>query len=408
MAYLPKRAALGSIKVRKNNHYGRTYEVYEAYLGVNPNTKKPVRLTRTSRPALERAIREFYEVLDFGGEDAANLSKFQTADALNAMRELAAAGMDATLTMCARAFIRHGGVARSGVTVGEAYKKYQEEKSHQSPLHADTVRTRVGRWVTVFGPTRPLSDIQAPEVAKDLDARLFDPARPATATTYNNHLDYIKSFLNWCTYPEQAYLSVNPLKGMRSKTKAWTPPEYMKAEDVRRLFAALAATKDTPRNKMASSDLAYAILSFFCGVRPSEIERVADGPSAVAIDLAHKNIRVLKCKGNTRGVQPRSFTIPPQAMAWIESFATRDMTFMEAITMRNKKFREHIKMHAAQLGIKVPYDAGRHTFCTMYDAVHHNPMALTGIVGNDERVRANHYNGLTHEDEGRDFFSILP
>lgn len=408
MAYVQKRLALASIKKRDGEHYGRRYVTYEAYLGTNPDTHKPVRISRASRVATERAVNEFYDMVDFGGQDAARLTRFQAADALNAVKELTAAGSDATLTICVRAYLKRGGVVNTNITLGEAYKKYFEEKKHQSAPHANTVRTRVGRWVDVFGASRKLAEVSAPEVAADLETRLYDPANPKTVTTYNGNLEYIISFMNWCTYPEQAYLAANPLKGMREKTRVWTPPEFVRAANVKRLFDTLAATPDAPANKSASNDLAYAILSFFCGMRPSEIERASEGPEAVAIDIPHRNIRVLKCKGHTKGVQPRSFTIPQQALAWMLYFGTRGVSFMDAIAVRNKQFRVHICALADKLGFKMPSDAGRHTFCTMYDAVHHDPVRLRAIVGNDEKVRANHYNGLTFEDEGREYFKILP
>ena len=112
-----------------------------------------------------------------------------------------------------------------------------------------------------------------------------------------------------------------------------------------------------------------------------------------------------KCKGSTRGVKPRAFTIPNQALAWMQSMPD----FVEAARTRNKNFRDHIVDAAKSAGIgELPINAGRHTFCTMFEAAHHDSNALSAIVGNTEDVRDHHYNGVAKPQEGRDYFDILP
>lgn len=63
---------------------------------------------------------------------------------------------------------------------------------------------------------------------------------------------------------------------------------------------------------------------------------------------------------------------------------------------------------ALRAGVTVPMNAGRHTFCTMFEAAYHDGSALSAIVGNSEDVRSHHYNGVARPQEGRDFFTIMP
>lgn len=158
------------------------------------------------------------------------------------------------------------------------------------------------------------------------------------------------------------------------------------------------------KNPEYATDLADAILSFFCGMRQAEINRVRLGRTAVVIDMEERFIRVIACKGATKGIQPRVFTIPSTALAWMQSF-----DFMGAVMQKNDIFRKHLRKIAAVAGIKdIPENCGRHTFCTMFDAAFHDQAQLTAIAGNSEDVRMKHYNGLATEKEGRAFFNILP
>jgi integrase len=174
----------------------------------------------------------------------------------------------------------------------------------------------------------------------------------------------------------------------------------MKAEDVEKLFNILWERR---ADTMWAADLAYAILSFFCGMRQSEIERIRLGESAVKISLDEKFIRVGLPKGVSKGIRPRTFTIPEQALAWMRAF-----DFASIVMRKNTRFRRHLTWAADDAKIKMPKNAGRHTFITMFEAVHHNESALTAIVGNTDDVRAKSYNGVELRSEGEAYFKILP
>ena len=138
-------------------------------------------------------------------------------------------------------------------------------------------------------------------------------------------------------------------------------------------------------------------------MRQIEIERVREGDSSVRISLEDCFIRVIKCKGSLRGVRPRAFRIPEQAEAWMRSF-----DFLAAVKTPNVRFRAHMNEYAKTAGVTLPKNAGRHTFITMYEAVHHDANALSAIVGNTEGVRSRSYNGVELEREGKAYFAIMP
>jgi integrase len=353
-----------------------------------------------NRTSLLRSIDDFFRKLSAGGDTAVILTAYQSMDALNAISLLSKNNLDISLTESVRRVI--DGIGKDMVCTTKiitAYEKYLVAQQSKSKDHQRTVKSRVGKWVELFGGERLLSDVTPQEVSKDLESRVYDDKKADTKTTYNNHLGYIRSFLNWCVAPEQGYIKENPIASMKMKVKEWKDPEYLKAKDAKALFTVLEKHKYE-----APADLAYAILSFFCGMRQDEIKRVRLGEDAVRISLEHRNIRVVKCKGASKGVKPRSFTIPNTALAWMQSF-----DFMSAVKIKNGKFRNHLKKRAAEAGIdKLPKNVGRRTFITMHAAAYHDQNLLTSIAGNTDDVRRDHYDGLTFENEGKAYFEILP
>ena len=399
MSYLKKDAVLAAIKSRDLEHDGEKYTIFEAYLGTDPYSKKPIRKAAKSEPKLKRKIEEFYKKLSAGGDYAVLLSADESTDARKAIDMLKSRKIDISLTECVRKFIEGGNSLSTCTTkLSDAYAKYLDSQDGKSDGHIKAVRSRVGTWVTLFGGDRLLNEVSPKEVADSLESRFFDKKTEEQKTTYNNHLGYIKSFMSWCTYPEQGFIAKNPLESMKLKPKKWRDVEYLKVEDCDALFHHLEGREEY------ETDLADSILSFFCGMRQAEIERVRLGPSAVVINLDEKFIRVIACKGATKGIQPRVFTIPDTAFKWMKSFP-----FMAAVMQPNAKFREHLRKISDEAHIKrLPKNCGRHTFCTMFDAAFHDQVQLTAIAGNSEDIRARHYNGLATEKEGRRFFAILP
>lgn len=401
MSYLSKKEVVNNVKSRSvTKHNGENYTIYETYFGTDPYSKKPIRKASMNRTSLLRSIDDFFRKLSTGGDTAVLLTAYQSMDALNAIDLLTKNNLDISLTECVRRVLEHNSKDTTiSIALGEAYANYLIFQKDKSEVQQKAVKMRVGKWVEIFGGDRMLSDITPQELSRDLESRVYNDKDTKTKTTYNNHLSYIKTFLNWCVAPEQGYIKENPIASMKMKVKEWKDPEYLKAKDAKALFAVLEKHKyDAP------ADLAYAILSFFCGMRQDEIKRVRLGEDAVRISLEHRNIRVVKCKGASKGVKPRSFTIPDTAFAWMQSF-----DFMSAVKMKNNKFRQHLLKRAAEAGIeKLPENVGRHTFITMHAAAYHDQNLLTSIAGNTDDVRRDHYDGLTFENEGKAYFEILP
>ena len=398
MSFLSKQEAFATIKARVQKG---GYAIYEAYLGTDPFSGKPVRKSATSEKKLRQKVATFFKTLDESGDAGVMLNRYQAMDARQALNMIYQSGRDITLVECARIALSAPAEETAAiVTIGEAFAGYTRAVQDKSEPYKKDVRLRVGAFVAAFGEARPVSDITAPEVKKYLTDGFYRPGDIGSWVTYNNHLGNIKTFIAWCANVEQKFLRENPLDGMKKIVIPYRQPEYMKAEDVNGLFDELWNRRETPTGR---ADLAYAILSFFCGMRQSEIDRVPLGEHAVRISIEEKTIRVGLPKGVSKGIKPRAFTIPEQALAWMTAF-----DFMDGATTRNAQFRRHLVDAAETAKIKLTKNAGRHTFITMFEAVHHDSNALTAIVGNTDDVRGRNYNGVELRTEGESYFAILP
>lgn len=395
MGYLPKSEVEKKIKARKRiDKHGNERVDYEAYFGIDPFTQRPVRISRGDLKEVNREIIDFYARHRVGGDAAVRLTAIQAIDAKNAYDALAAANMKTSLYDAVSAYIS-GTTAVSGsnapVTVGEAYERFIKTK-HDGADKLKTIATS-GRWAKgVYN--KKLASVAAQEVTNYLDANFADK-KPKT---YNSHLLYLKTFFNWCCKEEINYLVRNPIKSVAFKPEPWEEPEYMKPQDVKRLFRLLEAHK-TERPDM----LAYAVVSFFCGSRTVEILRMAEEEDAAKINIADEMIRIAKGKGFQLGRRPRAFHIEPTALAWMKSF-----DFLTAIKGVTRTSQKDIYDMARANGIPVFQNCGRHTFITYHVAAYGDPTKTQAIVGTSEKMRADNYCGLASKADGEAYFRIMP
>ena len=397
MSYRSKKEVLATIGTRIRVRNGKPYTVYDAYFGYDPYSKKQKRLQSTDKSDLIAQVERFYIEHRIGGDAAARLKPHEASDAREALDLLAASNEHISLTECVKRFLSGSTVGNraSFVAFQDALEKFLKSQIGKTDVYIRGLRSHIGSFMDDFGPERSVSEVSATDVTNSLKKRVLKEDNPKTWKTYNNHLGDIKNFFNWCTRSEQGYLDKNPIWDVKKLVIAYKDPDYVKAEDIGSLFTVIA--------KHSKTDLADAVLSFFCGLRQDEIKRVREGKKAVNVDVANGFIRVVKCKGATKGIRPRTFNIPEPALTWMRSF-----DFDSAIMKKNNYFRRHLVKYAAEAEIKLPGNAGRHTFITMFAAAYHDQPLLTSIVGNTEGVRANSYDGMEIEANGKAYFSITP
>lgn len=400
MSYRTKKEVLAGIGKRKRTRNGVESVIYDAYLGYDPYTKKQRRMQSSDLAELKAQVERFYIEHRVGGDAAARLQPHEATDAREALDLLSARGVVISLTEAVKRFLDGSTTAKqaSGVKLSDALAKYTDSQVGKSNGYMKCIKYHVGAFIDHFGPERLVSDVATADVVEDLRKTILKKDDPKTWKTYNNHLGSLKTFFKWCAKAEQDYIDKSPLVDTDRIIIAWKDPAYVKVEDVRKLFKAIA-----DGSKDCREDLADAVLSFFCGMRNAEIERVREGKGAVNIDVENGYIRVVKCKGSTQGIRPRAFNIPEPALTWMRSF-----DFAAAVMRPNPHFRLHLLDYAKAAGAEIPKNAGRHTFITMHTAAYHDQNLLSSIVGNTESVRANNYDGVEIEKNGKEYFTITP
>ena len=396
-AYLPKSVVEKNIKERiRKRPDGSVRTDYEAYLGTDVFSGKTVRMTRSTVKELKDEITMFYGRLRCGGDAAVMLSADEAVDARHALKILETAKIGKSITEIVKEYMI-GGSAKGGivaddtVTIEEAFKEYH--KSKPNGANRDAIGKSVGKWVEC-NVGRRISTFTMKEIADYLDAN-YGQLSP---TTYNYHLKYIRTFLNWCANEGRRLIAGNPASHIELKPVPWEEPEYMKPDDVRRLFRVLESHK-----QFRPDMLAFAVTSFFCGTRSVEIMRIAQGSDAATINLDDETIRIAKGKGFQRGRRPRAFHIEPTALAWMKSF-----DYKNSLLRINQCTRMDITDIARKHGIPTFQNCGRHTFITYHVAAFGNPSVTQAIVGTSERMRAENYCGLASRADANAYFNILP
>lgn len=396
MAFLPIRTVINNIQRRKRMIAGRSYIIYDAYLGINPTTRKPVRMAMVNKKDLEDAIRARYKGIQGLRGSEVMLTPEQIKDAAQAILTLSDANMEISLTECARLAIaspllgeKYKVEQASTKTLGETFNEYRAQYT-EGTANRKTIDSRVGRFVNMLGAEFPISAVTASEVEKYCE-------QYKNQKTYNNCFTYIRTFLNWCAAKKQKYISENPLEGIKIVAPRWKRPEYLTSVQTEKIFRALE--KDESRRNC----LAYAIISFFCGVRAAEIERGASTDEAMEIDIPNKTITIIQVKRYTQGAHPRSFTIPDNALAWMQSF-----DFLSAWKQITTKTIDGIIATAESVGIEYPRNAARHSFITHHYAAYESLDRTCKIAGTSAAMVKDNYSGLGKQPDGLAYFNIMP
>lgn len=395
MAIKSKAEVLKAIVEKEHVVNGKAYVRHEIYFGSDGRGKK-IRASRTSRKLAVDHVNEWFRTHKKVGDAITELSAAQIHDAKEAFGILQTAGISKSLADAARRYIalKDGDVNVIDCSLDEAYTEYFAGIPVIQKHHRRAVAYRVRPWVTDFGPGRSVTEV----TAKDLFEYLA-PIKINSAKTYNNKMSYIKTFLQWCTKDEHKYLRENPAAEMKKARIAYKEPQFLAVEDFIKMVRAIEARED------GKSVMPYLALHYMCGMRREEITRmISEQAQCQWVLLDEESVRVCKPKGWTQGRKPRLFSMPENAVAWIRWGWDGRGEFCLCIAAIYRIIDET----AAMLKIKIPKNAGRHSFITYHVAAYETPETTDHITGTSGNMRSSHYQGLTTRQEGKDYFNVFP
>lgn len=414
-----KKEVVANIREVSKSASGKTYTMWNAYVGRDPISGRKIDITRANRAEVVAAVDRFYATLRAGvmpGDVKDALSQkdvnelraarealggtpvLEAADILVRAREaLDRAGLsDVTILDAVRAYAE----SQSGITpktLSDALDAYVATFNAEQETYRQTIRTRVGRAVQELGPARLVSEITPTEALAYVDRNFGHLAEK----TYNGVLGDLKTFFNWCAKPVRGFCRTNPLESAEKRREAYKRPEFMTPEETQRWLDILLAGACDEKSKAL---LWRAALGFFTGARTAEIQRLAWKD----LDLDGRTVFFAEVKGSQHGAPPRFVRLNDAALAWLTArplvrgapddpiFPSRDDT---------RSVSNALDRVARRNGLKIPKNAARHTFITMHVAAYHDAALTESIVGTSSTMRSGHYQSPVREEEALRYFN---
>jgi len=215
-----------------------------------------------------------------------------------------------------------------------------------------------------------------------------------TPVTHENYNNCVKAFFNWAI--KRSFVSDNPSVKIESLIKTDPEPPILTIEQCRETME--ATLKHDPEL------LSYATLMLFCGLRPSEAQRV--DPSDINIDKK----RIILSGKKTKTRQRRIINMSENAVAWFKlgTFGqeTWDQDKIANVKHRWEAVRDILKK---KWGIKKwPHDCMRHSFCSYYLAYHEDAAETALQAGHTEGILFKHYRALVEKEDAVKFWAVMP
>ena len=393
MSIRTKAEIIKGIKKNYRLVNGKAYETWEIYFGMDEAGKK----IRTVKPTKQEAIAHveaYFKALDAKVSNQVSLTPKDVLDAWEARDMLIAAGLGkVTLRQCAREFIgRESGKsvndAGSYMTVDQAFCLYLNSIPSECEAQRKCVSQRVGKWAESLGKGYLMRDVTLKDVSE------YAATVGNAVKTRNNVRGYIKSFLAWCADGERLLIAVNPCASLKSEKEPYKEPLFISVADMETL------AREVERSHPAA--LPFLVLSYWCGIRSAEIDRLRECPEDIRYE--EQTVRISKVKGWTRGMKPRVVHIEDNAVAWMRKIGIREaLPKMTVESMRNAVY-----FAASAVGVRLGHNTGRHSYITYLSAKTGNPRFAETMAGTSDGMRTKSYDGLATKSAGEAYFSIMP
>jgi hypothetical protein len=219
----------------------------------------------------------------------------------------------------------------------------------------------------------------------------------ASRKTWNNYRNDLHAFFEWCSVADKStnrpFLFENPVAAVRVfsarqvREEQDAKPVTTSTADVLRMFSVLMRWR-------GGALVRYFALTYFAGIRPEELLRIADRESEL-VNLKTRTITVPANVSKTR--HERHIAIAENLAAWLE-FAP--------LPIIPTNFR---RMHAkARAHFGLSHDEARHSFISYHVALHRSLGDAALQAGNSETIIRRHYLNLHPREEGDTFFRIVP
>jgi integrase len=275
--------------------------------------------------------------------------------------------------------------------------KRRKQSNEVSERHAKTLNETLNKLELRFGK-QLVSEIRTEDV------RNWLLELPLAAKTRNKHRGYTGQIFNLAI--DYGYAAVNPVAKIKKFRERSTEENgeisILSAEETERLFR--AADREV---------IPFLALSFFAGIRVDTLRKL--DWSEVKYD--EKRVIVPRYKGKNQ-LRYR-VTLSENALTWLKPHIKETGSILVPATATNRfskqmgrpsyvATRGRILKAAEKAGVKLPDNAGRHTFISMHVA-HHESIDKTALeADNSAQIIKKDYLDIVTRENAAKYWNIKP
>ena len=375
---------------------GKIYEYYVVDFGRNGNEKSRARKHfKTKGEALE-FVKMMKKRKTKYGDSFNDLTSTQNSIAVNTFKMLSDANIpDAQLLSIVSSFISENRKIKESVTLSGAISRYEESFPSSQRLYKRSISYRLRMFTEFMKEDKHISYISKDDIALFANYILGK----YSTKTYNNILSYLKTFFNWCE--TNRLVAENPVV-LQKKKIAYRDPEFVKQEILSRALHAIDEDNEMRQDDKRKMINAF-VLSFFCGIRTSEIYRLT--PDSIHPEDEHPYVRISTTKGASKGIKGRTVDLEANAVAWLKKYPlTEQLNERNMADVRKRASLGVLKDYPSVMN----HNVGRHSYITYHVAKHRDCARTEAYVGTSASMRVRHYQGLATTADGIAYFDIFP
>lgn len=298
-------------------------------------------------------------------------------------------GKGYTLSVAVEFALAHYNPSKKRATVQEAFAQYIASKKSAGlrPLTITDIERRLDKFVETFGAVQ-VSEVQAAE----LRPLIF---REGTSTV--NHSNYYRAFtgfFNWCN--DQKFCVSSPMQEIESIKIDRAEPVALSLAECRAMLTHAQTFRD-------GELVPYIALALFCGIRPTELERLRW--DLIDTEAHTITIPIVIAKKRAR----RIVDIAPNAREFIYPHALKQTPICGVNFRKRLAALKALAGFGSDEGLK-PWtpDVLRHTAISMHLEKHDHEGKTAKWAGNSPDVIQTHYRALVKAKDAAEFWQITP
>jgi hypothetical protein len=401
---IEKKATSGTARVvvhyqKKNNVEYMAYRV----VGWKEDGRRMRKNFKTEAEADAHALSINMNLKNEGEAKNLKLTSLDDSQLQQSEKAFKALGAAYSLDEATEFFLRHHRPPEFTTSMKDGIKVYLDGKEHDGVRAISRKRTAgILRKFVEFANNPQVHTVAEPLVKSYLASlRAVDGVSPAKRKTWNMHRNELASFFIWARKTDLAsnrpWTFNTPLKHIEAfsnkRVAEERPPIAVTSpEQVKELFTYLMNYHDGRAVK-------WFALAYFAGIRPS-----VDAGELLKLSMREDELINLKTRtihlpaDITKTKDSRKIKISDNLMEWLTAY--------EHLPLRPSSIRKDTATTRSEFDLQK--DETRHSFISYHVALHRSIGDAALQAGNSETMIKRHYLDHCPQEEGQDFFSIVP